>query len=154
MKAIEHNGLDVSLIKPDCGPKFSPNLYLWLTSKAHKNRAWAYRVYRDVDGVLWIGQLDRRELIGAKLVAVLCNGARESTAAWQNIDAEEVPNFWANYITDGRCAIDVDHSMDFFNDETRWRVAGDSRSCQWCGKVTQALKRWTESVQRQEWINP
>lgn len=30
----------------------------------------------------------------------------------------------------------------------------DSRSCQWCGKHSQTLKRWTEQVQCKEWVNP
>lgn len=154
MKTTEHNGLDVSLIEPECGTKYSPNLYQWLTSTRNKNRVWTLRVYRDTEGTLWIGMLDERELIGSKLIAVLCKGAREETAAWQHIDAVEIPGFWDRYTADGRCAIDADHTTGFMNDETRWRVSGDTRSCQWCGKHSQTLNRWTEQVQREEWVNP
>lgn len=154
VQVIEDNGLDSSLIKPERGGKYSPNLYRWLTSARNKTRAWALRVYRDTDSTLWIGMLDGRELIGSKLIAVLCNGAKEDTAAWQGIDAIEIPDFWVNYVADGRCAIDPTHTMHFFNDADRWSVAEDSRSCQWCGKYTQTLKRWTEQVQCKEWVNP
>lgn len=152
MKTIVKNGLDVAAIDPQRGSKYSPNLYQWLTSKRIQGRVWAIRVYRESNGTLWIGTLEDRELIGSKLNAVLCNGARQTTAAWQCIDAVEVPDFWARYTSVGRCAIDTDHSMGFMNDESRWLVTGDHRSCQWCGKANQTLKRYTEIIQREKWV--
>lgn len=153
IEAIKNNGLDLRLIKPQRGDKYSKNLHRWLISEDNKHRAWAMQVYRDNDGILWIGMLDGRELIGSKLIAVLCNGAKETTAAWQNIDATEIPDFWARYVADGRCAIDPAHEMFFINDSARWNVLKDTRSCQWCGKHSQILKRWTEHVQREDWVN-
>lgn len=164
METVNHNGLDVTQIAPDCGEKFSPNLYRWLTSRrdttcadaliGSSSRILASRVYQDPSGTLWIGALFHdRELIGSRLMSVLCNGASESTAAWQNVDAVEVPDFWARYMKDGWCAIDVDHTMSFIGDLSRWRVSGDSRSCQWFGNVSQVLKRWTKTVQCEEWVN-
>ena len=59
MKVTEHNGLDINLIKSECGSKYSPNLYRWLTSKTDTHRAWVFRVYRDtIDDTLWIGILE------------------------------------------------------------------------------------------------
>ena len=78
-------------------------------------------------------------MIGSKLMGVLCKGASEPTAAWQGIDAVEVPNFWANYTSDGRCTIDVGHGIEFLNDESRWLVTADSRSCQWSAKQLKHL---------------
>lgn len=152
MLTINENGLDLDQIAPKCGAKYSANLHRWLTSKNHPTRSWASRVYRDTRDILWIGILDGRELFGTKLIAVLCNGASEPTAAWQNIDAVEVPDFWAQYTLVGRCAIDLDHSMMFVDDKTRWSVTNDVRACTWC-KASQHLKRWTENVERQEWVN-
>lgn len=154
MEMCSSTGLNVALIAPERGTKYSPNLYRWLTSKRNKTRMSALRVYRDTEGAFWIGMLVGRELFGSKLIAVLCNGAREETAAWQGIDAVEIPGFWDRYTVDGRCAIDEDHTMGFINGESRWSVSGDARTCQWCGKHSQTLKRWTEQVQREEWVNP
>jgi hypothetical protein len=147
---IEHNGLDIEKVSPDKGAKFSPNLYRWL--KGQKSRAWALRVYRCTDNILWIGMLDGRELIGSKLIGVLCNGRKENTAAWQHIDAVEVAEFWERYVAEGRCAIDPDHSMYFRGDDTRWQTLDQTRSCLWCGKATQTFKRWSETVQREGWV--
>lgn len=148
---IEHNGLDLALIAPACGPQYSPNLYQWLRSQRNKRRAWAMRVYRQDNDTLWIGILDGRELIGSRLMAVLCHGMKETTMAYQGIDAVEVPGFWARYTATGRCAFDTDHSMHFINDESRWAVHGEARDCQWCGNHSQTFKRWTESVERERW---
>ncbi|CAM8642761.1 hypothetical protein MCEMSEM18_03535 [Comamonadaceae bacterium] len=149
---IERNGLDIEQVSPDKGAKYSPNLYRWL--KGQKSRAWALRVYRCTDDVLWIGILDGRELIGSKLLGVLCNGKKERTFAWQHIDAVEVVGFWERYVADGRCAIDTDHSMHFQGDDTRWHTVDRSRSCNWCGKSSQTFKRWTETVDREDWVEP
>lgn len=153
MKAINDNGLDLSLIKPERGDKYSPNLYRWLTCEQNKGLERVVHIYRDTDGILWIGMQDGRELMGSKLMGVLCNGAKEKIAAWLVIDAVLIQDFWPRYVADGRCAIDKDHLRDFLHAESRWQTAGDTRSCQWCGKHSQALKRWTEQVQREEWVN-
>ena len=50
-------------------------------------------------------------------------------------------HFWSRYVRVGRCAIDTEHKMPFIRDETRWRVEGDLRHCQWCGACKQ---RWHE----------
>lgn len=153
MIIIGPNGLDLSLIAPERGAKYSPNLYRWLSSKRNSSRSWNSRVYCDTSGEMWIGLLDGRELFGSKLISVLCNGAIEDTAAWQNIDVVEISDFWALYVADGRCAIDPMHCIFFTDDATRWSVSGDTRACQWCGKASQTMKRWTESVQREQWVN-
>lgn len=151
MKTIQPNDLDASKISPSNGGKYSPNLYQWLRAKNSATRVWTSRVYRDASNTLWLGVLDGRELFGSQLMDVLSNGSSERSTAWQNIDAVEVPDFWVNYTAYGRCAIDVEHGVSFPNDEYRWRERGDSRSCQWCGNVSQRLKRWTEMVQREAW---
>lgn len=151
MKTIEHNGLDLSLITPKCGRRYSKNLHQWLASRHNKARAWAMRVYRQTNGTLWIGMLDGRELIGSKLMAVLCNGSKEGTAAWQCMDVVEVPDFWVSYTAIGRCAIDTAHSMYFTDDESRWSTDGVMRQCRWCGDHQQVFKRWTETVERECW---
>jgi hypothetical protein len=150
---IQKNTLNLLSISPKCGAKFSPNLYKWLSHKSSPHRAWTSRIYKASNGTLWIGRLDNRELIGSRLISVLCNGAKESTAAWQNIDAVEIENFWQDYESIGRCAIDKDHSMYFIGDDTRWSVSNNKRSCLWCGNANQTLKRWTEQIEKSEWVN-
>ncbi|TAL65849.1 MAG: hypothetical protein EPN79_11920 [Burkholderiaceae bacterium] len=154
MALTEKNGLDVKLIAPKFGAKFSPNLYRWLKKKGREHRAWTSRLFRDTNGELWIGTYspEQRELIGARLIAVLCNGTEEDSAAWQRVDAVEVEGFWERYVAKGRCAIDDGHTMNFKGDDARWSVKGDTRSCLWCGKANQVMKRWTETVQRAQWV--
>lgn len=148
------NGLDVTAINPANGAKYSPNLYRWLTLRRSAHRAWTSRVYRDADGTLWIGRLDMGDLIGARLIAVLCNGAKEASACWVNLrHLVEVGDFWPRYVRDGRCAIDTEHTRHFIGDDTRWAVQGDTRDCLWCGMASQVLRRWTETVARQGWEN-
>ena len=150
--SVQPNGLDVRAIDPRNGPKFSPNLYRWLTSRKHQHRAWTSRVYRDADGVMWIGMLDLGDLIGCTLNSVLCNGAQENSACWVNLRGlQEVADFWVRYMSDGRCAIDIEHTTYFIGDDTRWTQNDDARHCLWCGKVQQVFTRWTEPKERKEW---
>lgn len=146
------NGLDVRAIDPRRGAKYSPNLYRWLTKRGQTRRAAVDRVYRDLDGSLWIGHFAGEDLIGQRLMTVLCNGARVDSACWVTLRGLiEVEGFWARYMADGRCAIDTAHAMSFVGDDTRWSVHGNTRDCLWCGKVRQVLARWSETVVREQW---
>lgn len=148
------NGLDLAAIRPSQSGKYSPNLYRWLTNRERRHRAWTSRVFRDHQGVMWIGMFDLGDFIGARLYGVLCNGAREGSA-WQVgvRGLVEVADFWSRYVSGGRCAIDTKHERHFIGDDKRWAVNGDTRECLWCGCVTQSLHLWTEVIERQEWRN-
>lgn len=149
---IERNNLDLEVVSSEKGSQYSRNFYLWL--KSQSSRVWAFRVYREKStNCLWVGILDGRELIGSKLIAILCNGAKEKTAAWQGIDAVEVEGFWDAYMAIGRCAIDPEHSMYFVDEATRWNVVGESRHCLWCKKASQVLTRHTHEVVTHKWQN-
>jgi hypothetical protein len=129
------NGLDVRAVDPCKGAKYSPNLHRWLTAPRYGSRVWTSRVYRDEEGELWIGFLDIGDLIGTKLMRVLCFGAKAETFCWMNLKGlVEVPDFWPRYVRDGRCAIDTAHQMNFIGDDTRWTSNGGTRACLWCGK--------------------
>lgn len=147
------NNLDVSRLSPKWGDKYSLNLYRWLTAQGRRAYAEYSRVYKDTNGTLWIGILQDKELFGSHLMGVLCNGAQEGTAAHQRVDAQEVPDFWDNYISIGRCAVDTEHSTNFVNAESRWRTRGDRRFCEWCHKASQTLKRWSETIPCEGWVN-
>lgn len=149
---LQPTGLDVQAVHPKNGAKYSPNLHRWLTSPKRKHRARTSRVYRDVEGTLWIGRIDDGSLIGARLYGVLCYGAKAESACWVNLRGlVEVADFWPRYLAEGRCAIDPEHARYFVGDDTRWTQEGDTRECLWCGKARQVLARWTEAVERQEW---
>jgi hypothetical protein len=151
---LQPNGLDVRAVDPRNGAKYSPNLHKWLTMRGKKHHAWTSRVYRDRIGTLWIGMLDHGDLIGARLMNVLCYGTKAGSCCWVNLRGlVEVADFWPRYVRDGRCAIDTAHRECFIGDDTRWTQDGDTRTCLWCGKARQVLTRWTESVERQEWRN-
>jgi hypothetical protein len=149
---LQPNGLDVRAVDPRNGAKYSPNLHRWLTMRSKKHRAWTSRVYCDESGTLWIGMLDLGDLIGARLMNVLCYGTKAESCCWVNLRGlVEVADFWPRYVRDGRCAIDPEHKGHFVGDDTRWTKDGDTRECLWCGKAQQVLVRWTEAVERQEW---
>lgn len=150
--AIEANGLDVAAIHPSKGAKYSPNLHRWLTMRNKKHHAWTSRVYRDEAGTLWIGMLDLGDMIGARLMNVLCYGTKAESACWVNLlGLVEVVDFWARYTAVGRCSIDPEHKMHFVGDDTRWRTAGDKRECLWCGNHAQKMRRWVEPMERSAW---
>lgn len=141
-------------IHPATGDKYSPNLHQWV------RRAWrgpeAPCVYRGDQGVLYIGEVwDDGWFCGAALNAVLCNGSHVGTGAYGPSTAEPLrllPGFWEEYIARGRCVIDPEHQVSFIGD-TRWKYEGDTRTCQWCGEVTQVKRTWHELVERSRWMS-
>jgi hypothetical protein len=147
-------GLTLESISPKLGARFSPNLHAFLKNKRNQSILRFGRVYKDADGVLWLGYPDAEFFIGDRLISVLCNGARASTAAHVRVvkGLVEVEGFWNDYRHYGRCAVDPEHKMHFVGDDTRWSVKGDQRECLWCGKATQNMRRWTETVERSEWV--
>lgn len=156
LKTAAPNGLTVSAIAPRQSAKFSPNLYRWLTARSNVRAARNSHVYSDADGALWIGEKwDDGCFSGSRLNAVLCNGPTEIRGSYERsyfvAGLVQVQTFWERYMADGRCAIDVAHTTAFIGEDSRWRVQGDSRSCLWCGKATQTMRRWTEAVERSEW---
>ena len=149
---MQPNGLDARAVAPRNGAKYSPNLYKWLTMRNKKHHAWTSRVYRDGSGTLWIGMLDLGDLIGARLMNVLCCGAKAESFCYAGMRGlVEVADFWPRYTAVGRCAIDPAHKMHFVGDDTRWRTNGEHRECLWCGAHAQKLRRWGEPVERSAW---
>ena len=147
------NGLDLREIDPKKSTKYSPNIYRWLTMRNKKYRAKTSRVYRGEDGEIFVGMIDDGLLIGSRLSAVLFYGPKAQSFCFIGPGRiEEVADFWQRYIADGRCAIDTEHRRHFIGDESRWLQDGDTRSCQWCGKAHQVLKRWTETVDCSKWV--
>jgi hypothetical protein len=92
-------------------------------------------------------------LIGCRMMGVLCNGAREATANYiRERNLVEQPDFWQDYVRDGRCAIDTEHEEHFIDDTDRWVTTGDVRACQWCGHHVQVKLSWSETVRKSEWV--
>jgi hypothetical protein len=147
------NGLDLGLIAPNCGFKYSPNLHRFL--KKHASLARMARLFIDSTGVRYLGFIDDTDsLIGARLNQVLSMGTKTPVFCYSTLGVlTEHESFWAEYVADGRCALDREHTTPFVGDQTRWRTAGEHRSCLWCGKMTQTLRRWTETkvVERESW---
>ena len=141
-------------IAPAKGEKYSPNLHKWLSQRGKEHRAETSKVFCAPDGGLWIGMIDDDIfLIGCRLMAVLCSGAKAESMAYplkQIGPLEEAADFWERYLEVGRCAIDQKHTMSFVGDETRWLVDGDRRECMWCGRAKQ--RRETYHVPRQRWV--
>ncbi len=141
-------------IDPRLGSKYSPNLHAWIR-KNWKNSGLPLVVTtpRSGDGVRYIG-VERADgwISGTRLTNVLCH--RGASFIWANpLNGLEVdPDFWANYIRDGRCAIDPEHQIYFSWSETRWKTEGEVRECQWCGHHVQVRLDWTETVHKSAWV--
>lgn len=146
--------LALESIHPKLGARFSPNLHAFLKNKRNQSMLRFGRVYKDPDGSLWLGFPDEDFFIGARLISVLCGGARACTAAYVDVvkGLTEVEGFWNDYRRYGRCAVDPAHKMHFVGDDTRWTIKGDQRDCLWCGKASQRMRRWTEAVERSKWV--
>lgn len=155
-EAMETNGLDLSLIAPRNGDKYSQNLYLYLTGKETRHITARYaRVYADGSSAKWLGYIDNEGVfIGARLTVVLCYGRKATTGCWGRKlgRLQEVIGFWGHYVKDGRCAIDPEHEMHFVDDATRWRGGIDERECLWCGKVRQRRERYTRTTEYERWV--
>lgn len=151
MQTIEHAGLDIAAVNPKNGTKFSPNLYQWLTKRTEKHLRKNARAYKDKDGVVFIGMADDGWLHGSKLMRILCVGRKAELFAFYLGEMVEIADFWEQYASIGRCAIDQAHSMRFTGDETRWKAEGNTRECLWCVNNSQTLRRWIEPVERQRW---
>jgi hypothetical protein len=145
------NGLDLSRIAPQAGFRFSPNLHAFLAK--HTSLAWLARVFHDKSGLAYLGFIDDTgQLIGARLNQVLSMGVKTTLCSYYGEWTERVA-FWDEYVADGRCAIDREHVVSYVGSETRWRTHGDCRSCIWCNKMTQKLRRWTETkvIEHEAW---
>lgn len=148
--------LVIEAINPMLDPKFSPNLYKFMRAQQRRGEVLAQitRVFCEDTGTLWIGYRDDDFLIGAKLVSVLCNGAKTTTWAFASMGGlTELKDFWPRYTRDGRCAIDTEHRMHFLNDESRWATVGDRRSCRWCGNAEQVLHHSLHVIKRDHWVS-
>lgn len=153
---MKPNNLDLATIHPRNGAKFSPNLHDYLVAQSRKLTGRYAHVYRDLLNVLWLGYKDDDCFVGTRLTRVLCYGRKAETFAYLDIGPlTEVENFWADYQSNGRCAIDTDHTMYFLNDDSRWATNDSERSCLWCGKVHQRQETMTENVlvTHTSWIN-
>ena len=134
----------VAAIAPANKPSYSPNLHAfarrWVGRRIHAPEVW-----RDADGVLWLGEIDREHpapatcgFTGVRLNGVLCFGSKEyDRRGWfTNLgpgNMTHIPDFWARYLPIGRCAIDVDHRQHFTGDKERYTMNGSIRTCNWCG---------------------
>lgn len=152
---MKPNQLDISKIHPKRGEKFSPNLHSYLKQKENANFREHALIFRNVvSGHLWIGYKHEGEFIGLRLMEVLCNGRHAQRCCYTNINFElqELPKFWEQYLSIGRCAIDTEHREHFMNAAERYEEAGEVRTCRWCGRK-QRQRKWTETVQHIEWVN-
>lgn len=140
---------------PTLHAKYSPNLHMWMMrQKPHRNGTPT--VYRDAETQhLSIGWIHPGECFsGTEMDRVLTRGVRAQMWYYSRRmtdNLQPIPDFWEQYIALGRCAMDPKHRQSFIGDSTRWETTGDTRGCVWCGKATQRLRRWTETVEHQAW---
>lgn len=153
--------MNIEQLNPKRNPKYSKNLYNWLRRREKEHPTFPIErillpVFRcEENKILWIGHLDEEWLHGCKLMSILCNGASQKDCVYKvgyhMKELNLIPDFWEQYLADGRCAIDRKHQMSFIGDESRWKVDGSIRDCLWCGNHRQELVQWEEIVRKQEW---
>lgn len=145
--------LRLDAIDPNNGARFSPNLFRYLKHRKNSASVQFIRAFRNEKGVIWIGYDAGGDLIGAKLMDILVEGVNAKRFGYLDgiLTLAELPTFWDDYMLHGRCAIDQAHSLHFAGDDTRWSTSGETRTCNWCGRATQHMRRWTEAVERASW---
>lgn len=120
------------------------HLYRFLRKNPRYNR-----IYRAPDGVVYIGcERDGDWVYGARLIGVTCGDLKTwayspgqfRTPEWQDITDE----FWTDYLTRGVCAIHNDLAHN-------WNEAGDTRTCEYCGKVERKITRTVQRVEV-DWV--
>ena len=124
-------------IKPKVTGKadFSWQLYRWI-----KKYPESYHVYSDNDPsfpCLYIGMIANEDpdycygrairqlcVCGEKIKAYAYGGSAYNVCEWSEVTEQ----FWSEYMKKGICAIhgDLVH---------KWNVSGNTRTCQYCGKV-------------------
>jgi hypothetical protein len=154
---VGHPTLKLKDIAPSVSAAFSPNLHRWMKAHGHAytNGGVAQTVYRVIpnsrlskdygDGTLLIGCAYNQyegdtDFSGSLLKAVLCNGAKATSYCYAGAmrSLEVVSGFWDDYLKVGRCAIDPSHEDHYLGGD-RYSVAGDIRTCLWCGEKHQKI---------------
>lgn len=140
--------LTLDAINPAQGAKFSPNLYAFLRSDSRAVMLRFARVYRSTDDTLWLGYVHDGVFTGARMMSVVCQGARTAVFTQLGLASKlvEVANFWADYQRDGRCAIDPDHVIFFTGDDTRWTGVGEDRKCAWCAAAEARFPKQSNQI--------
>jgi hypothetical protein len=166
-KAAADHLLDLSAIAPEKSEAYSPNLYRWLVSLERKggdvSRQHVYRVRAGTRlsqmygaDTLFIGSSDPaypadRDFFGARLIGVLCNGAKEGRYCFPGAlgALDCLDGFWSEYLRSGRCAIDPEHHKHFSGPD-RYVETRNQRTCKWCGAV-QRLRIVKRVVRDEVW---
>lgn len=127
---------------------YSWNLYRWLRKHGKPNSRPMHSIFKNESGELFIGEsrntLAEDTVHGVRLRA-LCSGSGSvklphsgcyiDSHKWQDVTDE----FYAEYERIGACAIWGDLSHKF-------TVDGDTRTCDYCGKVERKRVKLVEKV--------
>lgn len=147
-----NNGEIIRAIDPKNGDKFLREFHAWLRKHAHRIPG-PLEARRSRNWGLVIGAPEAEDpswFHGAAMSVIEANSDRATVGVFTpSIVAEwtPLPDFWAEYIRIGMCAVDTDHHRFGGRYET---VDATTRRCKWCGRV-ETLRMWTETVQRAEW---
>lgn len=123
----------LELIDPANGDKYSPNLHAYMTKREDIR---FIGLHKDSKNHLWLGYIDGKAFIGTRLMTVLTQGEQAMSGAYLDLgELNKVEGFWGQYIENGRCAIDPDHTMYFVGDKNRIM----NGKCLWCGGSVPSL---------------
>jgi hypothetical protein len=159
MSGIRIDADYIAAVSHKVGEKYSPNLHAWLVRESNQRlpplttalgpspldgkRNWLMVGWRDEQG--WF--------MGTAIRRILCDGLKTESYAYAPEQVSEGGEwFIAEYLRDGRCTLDRDHSTHFLNAKDRYHIEADYRTCNWCGE-RHSLRRWSETVDRSEWVS-
>jgi hypothetical protein len=151
-------------------PKYSENLWLWVRARGkrylHLNADLArLSVLRpapeDLVGMnarqmTYLGLREGTNLVGlfgSKLWGILCQGLRAPMLhrALKPNAQDLTATFWPEYVRLGKCFLDPEHEVYDSAKGERWELAGDERTCRWCG-ARQHLEKTERIVVDERWV--
>lgn len=149
------NGLNMSKIHPDKHPRFSRNLYFWLAHRKRDGFREKCQVWHNVENnTYYIGYEYDGSIIGRCLHTILCKIGYTNTLysyTLNKLDVVLVENFWEQYESKGKCFIDPEHEL-YWYENNRWCTHGDIRKCMWCNNYTQRLIVEPVTVYKRTWV--
>lgn len=151
---IYPNGLDLDLIRPELGAKYSPNLYAWLIALRRQTgpmitilHAWEDRAGEIQLAIATPSGKPVPAMVSLR--GILANGSSEPTvrSTSRARSAKLITDFWPRYVRDGRCAIDPTHASAP-EASGQWTHQGGERVCLWCGAKGLDLTKLIEQSKR------
>ena len=160
------------LIKPQvpspASDKYSRYFYNWIKKKQGTYGTSIYCMQRSaIDGLflkfefdnagrpdIYIGSEKDGDIYGSRIGSILIGdrGINIHSKTDNTIDISEW--FWERYLRIGRCIFDKNHTVNFQYAESRYRIEGNTRICNWCNcKQEYKLQKSVVTIENGKYVN-